>query len=70
MSVASFDIWDIDSVELSVNAKLLIKLKKNRVVKIVNNLQKLNLELCNMVSNVNNVSYVMNKQIEEINDTL
>ena len=69
MSVASSDNSDIDSVELSINTKLLIQVN-NRLVKIVNNLQKVNSELCNMVSNINNINYVLNKQIEQMNNTL
>ena len=69
MSVASSDNSDIDSVQLSINTKLLIHVN-NRLVKIVNNLQKVNSELCNMVSNINNINYVLNKQIEQINKQL
>ena len=64
MSIASPDNSDIDSVELSINTKLLIQVN-NRLVKIVKNLQKLNSELCHMVSNINNINYVLNKQIKQ-----
>ena len=53
-SIAS-DITEIN--ELSENLKTLIQ-NNNMLVKIADNLQKLNSELCNMVSNINNINYV------------
>ena len=42
----------------------------NELVKTIKDLEKINDELCKMVSNINNVSFVVNKKIDDIQKTL
>ena len=42
----------------------------NELVKTIKNLEKFNGELCKMVSNINNLSFVVNKKIDDIQKTV
>ena len=42
----------------------------NELVKTIKNLEKIKGELCKMVSNINNLSFVVNKKIDDIQKTL
>ena len=43
---------------------------KNSILTTVFNLEKLNIQLCNMVSNINNIKFVCNKKCDAINESL
>ena len=57
----------INSLDLSLQRTVCIN---NNLVKMIDLLQKINNELCKMVSNVNNVIYVVDNKIEEINKSI
>ena len=49
----------------------LVIIVNNELVKTIKNLEKINDdELCKMVSNINNVSFVVNKKIDDIQKTV
>ena len=60
---------DENSTELSTYLKLLIQIN-NSILTTVSNLEKLNIQLCNMVSNINNIIFVCNKKCDHINESL
>ena len=57
------------STELSAYLHLLIQIN-NTILTTVSNLEKLNIQLCNMVSNINNIKFVCNKQCDDISESL
>ena len=67
-SIAS-DITEIDTTELNEHLKLLIQIN-NMLVTVIDNLQKINTQLCITVSNVSNFRYILNAKVEEINGQL
>ena len=54
---------------LERNLQLVITLN-NALVNTIKNLEKINVELCKMVSNINNVSFVTKKKIDDIQKIL
>ena len=57
------------STELSAYLHLLIQIN-NTILTTVSHLEKLNIQLCNMVSNINNIKFVCNKQCDDISENL
>ena len=51
---------DENSTELSTYLKLLVQIN-NSVLFTISNLENLNIQLCHMVSNINNIKFVCNK---------
>jgi len=73
-----FSLWliymsDVDEYSeeevLERNLQLVITLN-NALVNTIKNLEKINVELCKMVSNINNVSFVTKKKIDDIQKIL
>ena len=67
-SIAS-DITEIDTTELNEHLKLLIQIN-NMLITVIDNLQKINTQLCMTVSHVSNFRYILNTKVDEINDQL
>ena len=65
-SIAS-DISEIG--ELNEHLKLLIQIN-NMLITVIDNLQKINIQLCTMVSHVSNFRYILNTKVDEINDNI
>ena len=70
-TVASFasDITEIDTTELNEHLKLIIQIN-NMLITVIDNLQKINTQLCITVSNVSNFRYMLNAKVDEINSHL
>ena len=66
---------EIDQLENNVdndidkNLQLIIEINNN-LTQTIDLLQKINTELCKMVSNVNNVSFVFNLKRKDIHDAI
>ena len=66
---------EIDQLENNVdndidkNLQLIIQINNN-LTQTIDLLQKINTELCKMVSNVNNVSFVFNLKRKDIHDAI
>ena len=65
-SIAS-DISEIG--ELNEHLKLIIQIN-NMLVTVIDNLQKINTQLCMTVSHVSNFRYILNTKVDEINDNI
>ena len=65
-SIAS-DITEIG--ELNEHLKLLIQIN-NMLITVIDNLQKINVQLCMTVSHVSNFRYILNTKVDEINDNI
>ena len=65
------DTEDYNEEVSSVDVKLkMIISMNNELLKTIQYLEKLNAQLCNMVSNIINVNFVINLKINEIQKTL
>ena len=65
-SIAS-DITEIG--ELNEHLKLIIQIN-NMLITVIDNLQKINIQLCMTVSHVSNFRYILNTKVDEINDNI
>ncbi len=54
---------------MNKNVEIIITLN-NELVKTIKHLEKINTQLCKMVSNINNLSFMINSKIDEIQEKL
>ena len=64
------DVSECDTVaELDEHLRLLVEINNN-LVQSIKYLEQLNTQLCKMVSNLNNMMFICDKQCERINENL
>ena len=72
VAISEAEIEELDNNvdnELDKNLQLIIQINNN-LTQTIDLLQKINTELCKMVSNVNNVSFVFNLKRKDIHDAI
>ena len=72
MAISEAEIEELDNNvdnELDKNLQLIIQINNN-LTQTIDLLQKINTELCKMVSNVNNVKFVFNLKRKDIHDAI
>ena len=72
MAISESDIEELDNNvgnEIDKNLQLIIQINNN-LTQTIDLLQKINTELCKMVSNLNNVSFVFNLKRKDIHDAI
>ena len=64
------EMMEDESNEIMNNNVEIIITLNNELVKTIKNLEKINAQLCRMVSNIGNVSFMINQKINDIQDQL
>ena len=72
MAISESDIEELDNnVDNETDKKLQLIIQiNNNLTQTIDLLQKINTELCMMVSNVNNVKFVFNLKRKDIHDAI